>query len=278
MKKHHILWAALFVLIITSKDAFCGGSEILRTRLQSQYPIAGWTADQARDRAKNQIKRDAMEELCGANLISTTLSNKGILVADLIEAVSEGKVTGFKEIVDTIIAKTSDYGKTEYYCYVEAVVEVQCDSDKRDPGFQLKTGLNNAFFREGEKLVLNIQSSRDCYVHVINILENGEMHLIFPNQLQLENKLLEGDILTIPGNENFDIVLQPFENREETSEAMLIVATKADIKIPIFSKPEVDGDKISGPEVSRARYVSWLMGIDRDMRTENVEAYSIKKN
>ena len=70
-----------------------------------------------------------------------------------------------------------------------------------------KRGMN-AIYKDGEKLVLNIRSEKDCYIKLYHIDVNGNIQLIFPNPFELNNKIEAGKIYQFPSEKmNFEFQL-----------------------------------------------------------------------
>lgn len=270
-----LILAAIFLLLSSRGNTESSGT----VGLKGDYPLEECSIKRARDLIKNNLMREAIEKVCGSDVIGATLIENNILIDDLIQAISNGQVDTFQVTRENTVSKMGSNGiKSDYLC-IEAKVTVVCHENKRDPEFDIRAQLSKHTFEEGENLEIYIDSSIDCYVNVFSIYENGEIHLLMPNEAQKDNRVIGGKTFNIPKNDNYSIEVRTLDNRDECNEAVFIVATKEDIKIPstAVADPVIKGDLIMSPEMERSRYIRWLSQIDTYDRVEALKVFSIHK-
>lgn len=73
-----------------------------------------------------------------------------------------------------------------------------------DPLFKLKADLNREVYQDGDYIVINVNSSKDCFVYIFNILSDGNVSVLLPNEYIKENFLKAGNSITVPSNEEQD--------------------------------------------------------------------------
>ncbi len=57
---------------------------------------------------------------------------------------------------------------------------------------------NRRDFRIGEKVVFNIKSEKECYLLMVNLDSEGNVHIIFPNKFYEDNKITGGRTISLP--------------------------------------------------------------------------------
>jgi len=57
---------------------------------------------------------------------------------------------------------------------------------------------NGGIYADGEELIINFYSNKDCFIKIYHIDINKKMSLIFPNQYHKTNFIKKGEIYKIP--------------------------------------------------------------------------------
>src|SRR5919106_457451 len=64
-------------------------------------------------------------------------------------------------------------------------------------------------YRIGDKISVRFQSTRDCYLTLMNIGTSGKLIILFPNALHRDNRISANQVYEIPGHEyDFEYQLQ----------------------------------------------------------------------
>ena len=102
-----------------------------------------------------------------------------------------------------------------------------------DPAFQITAKLNREFYKDGEKLEIELKSSKDCYITILNICSNDSVYVLFPNNYRKNNFVKSGEIFQLPNSDDkniglyFPVNLLP--NKIEDFEMIKLIATKQKI-------------------------------------------------
>jgi hypothetical protein len=67
-----------------------------------------------------------------------------------------------------------------------------------DPSFRLESSLNRTSFMDGEEMKVHIKSTRDCYVAVFIIMEDGRVLRLLPNRFKSTVFLKAGQFFSFP--------------------------------------------------------------------------------
>lgn len=110
---------------------------------------------------------------------------------------------------------------------------------KRDPGFELKAGLDKPAYFEGDDLSLRLRLSKDAYVTVLSCDEDGNVTTVFPNRHSPDNFFSAGEETVLPGDRYFRLRAWLPPGRGEASELLHVIATKDQTLAP----PEKGGVK-----------------------------------
>ncbi len=110
---------------------------------------------------------------------------------------------------------------------------------KPDPGYEIRIdmpdrqlGLDKTIYHPGEKIKLSFLVTKDSYINVFNIDEDGNVCLLYPNKFVKSNFIKAGEMFEFPGEAEIDLkVVLPegdstSESRKETMELIHIIATK----------------------------------------------------
>jgi hypothetical protein len=112
----------------------------------------------------------------------------------------------------TILVSSSvvaDYSRTRDLTVEQRpVVELRPDS----PALNVTASLSqlDGEFHFGDKLSIEVATSRDAYVTVLNVGTSGKVHIVFPNEFQKDNLVKAGENVVIPGADaSFDLKIGP---------------------------------------------------------------------
>ena len=95
-------------------------------------------------------------------------------------------------------------------------------------------GLDKTIYHPGEKVKLSLRVTKDSYINVLNIDEDGNVYLLYPNKFITSNLIKSGEVFEFPGDTKIDLKVVLPEGRKETMELIHIIATK---NAPLF-RPE----------------------------------------
>jgi len=118
-----------------------------------------------------------------------------------------------------------------------------------DPAYEIRfdngnnaLGLDKPEYFAGDEIHLNFRATKDSYISILNVDEDQNVYLIYPNNYAQGKILKAGEVLEIPGKLPITLKAALPEGRAQTLELLHIIATK---KEPLFSTQETV-EKTSG--------------------------------
>ena len=135
--------------------------------------------------------------------------------------------------------------------------------------------LNRENYQNGDEMIINISSSKDCYVYVFNILSDETVSALLPNQYLEENYLAKGKSIRVPPEKGkitkFRVDLP--EGKSQATEMILVLGIKADKN----TKSKDFDLNIGDYKMALTQLMEFIMGFPRD-RVEQVNLpYVIQK-
>lgn len=128
-------------------------------------------------------------------------------------------------------------------CSISAEVKVECDRGKRDPAFApafaSDVQLNETVFRENDIMEIRVAAASGMYVSVFQYLpyEAGKenVFLVFPNQVQRDSFLKEGQTLKIPDCDSINgyrLAMRLPKGKTKVVEELMLVGSKKKVAFP----------------------------------------------
>jgi hypothetical protein len=148
------------------------------------------------------------------------------------------------------------------------------------PPFDLKVWVDkgtNATYKIGETISMafrakieGLPDEGDCYLILLNVDSEGYVTLMFPNKYQSDNKIIWGQIYTIPSHEmKFKMTMRGPPGRE----LIVALATTEQLSHPLF---QTKAQRERFPDLTGARLGTELIRIlDQSLQGENVAGSSV---
>jgi hypothetical protein len=190
------------------------------------------TKTEARRMAINDARRNAIEKVVGAEILSETMVINNQVSGDVICALPYGKVLDQKIINESVISVASeDKGTAPLLTYkVEMNALVSKEQGQADPYFRVAAKINRKVFKNGDQIELRITPTRDAYISVFNILEDQTALILIPNRFRKDNFVKAHQTLIFPSKADKmkGIVLEACtgEGQVKTDEMFHIIAMK----------------------------------------------------
>ncbi|MCD6181355.1 MAG: DUF4384 domain-containing protein [Candidatus Cloacimonetes bacterium] len=148
--------------------------------------------------------------------------------SSITQQTSQGIITEKELLKDEIISKENQLLKV-----ITIKLKVENQEGEKDPAFEITANLNREYFKNGEELELTVNSSKDCYLTILNICSNDSVYVLFPNNYRKDNFVKSGENFKLPNAEDkriglyFPVNLLP--NKNEDFEIIKVIATKQKI-------------------------------------------------
>lgn len=151
------------------------------------------TLEQGFRRALDTARRDALEKGVGVEVSGQTLTYNNQVVEDLIKTLARGYV-----IEEKLLAKKRYMHGDSLVHQVKLRAHVVAPKAERDPGFNLTAKLDRFTYKVGDKVRVDITSSRDAYLNVFSVADDGSVGALLPNRLGTPNKLTANQPFIFP--------------------------------------------------------------------------------
>ena len=225
------------------------------------------TKAQAKEKAISRALKKIIETYSGMEVSSTSLSI-------LAETNLEMDLDHFSQLTSTmssgmILEKKILEGKligSDFYT-VTLKAKVGKLEGENDPLFKLEADLNRENYQNGDEMIINISSSKDCFVYVFNILSDETVSALLPNQYLEENYLAKGTSIRVPPEKGkitkFRVDLP--EGKSQATEMILVLGIKADKN----TKSKDFDLNIGDYKMALTQLMEFIMGFPRE-RVEQV--------
>ncbi|MBC8214022.1 MAG: DUF4384 domain-containing protein [Candidatus Marinimicrobia bacterium] len=185
----------------------------------------------AKEKAINQALTNIIEFSSGVEIKSNSLSI-------MSETNMKMDIDHFSQIINSMsngIILEKEILKEETKIidgYLLSIVTIRAKTGKlegkSDPFFKLEANLNRENYQQGDEMIININSTKDCFVYVFNILSDETVSALLPNQYISDNFLQKGKSLRVPPAEGkitkFRVDLP--EDKTQATEMIMILGIK----------------------------------------------------
>lgn len=281
---------AIELLILFVFYSFClaVGKPIKYEVVEGRSNLSGITQEEARLRALNSARAEAIRIVAGTQLrsetfgldveISSLKTNDFFSVFQVFNrSFSSGRVVEEEILEEGIFQVTDESDQPPIYIYrVKLRAGVVLEKGKIDPGFKLELLLNQDSFKDGDEMQIRLKSSKDCYYNIFNVLADETLAVLYPNSRMKDNFLAVGTELTLPSpGTKLRVGLLP--GMERTTEIIFVIATKEKVDFAGGELVKQPCKIISSYHAGIHELSRWLANIPLDQRTEASVQYVIKK-
>ena len=148
--------------------------------------------------------------------------------SSITQQTSKGIITKKELLKDETISNGNQLLKV-----ITIKVKVENQESEKDPTFQISANLNREYFQNGEELELTVNSSKDCYLTILNVCSNDSVYVLFPNNYRKDNFIKSGEVFNLPNSDDKRIGLyfpvNLLTNKNEDLELIKVIATKEKI-------------------------------------------------
>lgn len=242
--------------------------------------IQNITPEEAEEQAIYNACKDAIQYYSGVEISQRTLdiqaASQEKIILDHFSSLSKQTSSGIILKKSIIHNKIVTDGKNLVKVVV-LKVKVGKQKGEKDPYFNVTAQLNRDTFKEGEDLKLTVQSSKDCYISVLNICSDDSVYVLFPNQYRRNNFLKAGELFRLPNEDDramgLSFPVRLYEGKDEDIEMIKILATKEDISLTASHHLSAYGTY----ELALKKLLNWLIKIPHSEIEEIDLQYFITK-
>jgi hypothetical protein len=173
-----------------------------------QYVASTWivfhdnmTKSEAKEKATAKALKSIIEYYSGIEISSSSFSmiaESGRTIgidhfAEVTNTLSKGMILE-KEVIE---GRVQPHGNQTLYV-IKVRAKVGSLKGEKDPLFILDANLNRDIYQNGDEMVININSSKKCFVYVFNVYSDGTVATLIPNTYLPGNMIEAGGVLRIP--------------------------------------------------------------------------------
>lgn len=279
MFTRRLVLALLLACAIPASAGVAWAADTRTVTVSASVTGLGRTPEQARHEALQRARDRAVEEVAGVRIAAQQMRLKtesGGEVQDafsyLVHTTTRGRI-----VSEEVLHRTTLDGDVPVY-QVVLRAEVVLDEGRRDPGFDLEIALRprSATVRDGEAIVIEATSSRDCFVTVLNVHSDGTVSRVYPNRHAPTHSVAAGETLHLGGPASgFEIRAELSAGSSRQHEQIVAIATLDDV--PFGLQHDDAGELVPSVETTLdlTALNRWLLGIPVERRVEAMWSYEV---
>ena len=270
----YILMLCLFLSLGCFLTVWAEESEIIKVTGTAEVYGLSRTPEEARYQALIAAREDAISKAVGLNI--NTMESRIVrednekltdTYTNFINIQTSGLIVDEKIIIDEIITENN-------IPIYKITIEASVVKEDNTSNFYLHFGTveDKKIFREGEEVILYVQTSQDCYLNIFEILVNDSVYVLLPNEILLPDNHLKAEkkieIPTIEQREKHNIHLrfETLPDKTEHQEILLAVGTKR--PYPFLSDIVQKDNYLPIQLTSFIEFSRWLSRIPKNERSE----------
>ncbi|MBU0481573.1 MAG: DUF4384 domain-containing protein [Proteobacteria bacterium] len=278
MKSYNYILNAIFFLIWILLAGQAQGATTITTI--GEAAISNITPEEAQNLALQRARHEAVSRVCGVQVQAETLVKNFSMAGDFIHSVSYGRIVNEDVLKwELDVEQPSPTKPAEMVYRVTLRSEVQEEKGEPDPFYKVKVWLNKQVFENGEEMIVNVSSTKEGYITVLNFSADGTVTLLYPNKLRRDNKVEPNKEYQIPAKEDrgslmtFQVATLPGHKRD--TEFIKVISTRGPVNL--FSEVKAHGNygvmdstKFAVTEIARL-----MASIPPKSRAEDTASYQI---
>jgi hypothetical protein len=239
------------------------------------------TNEEAQVLAQRNARLNAIEKVCGIQLQAETLVKDFMLAGDFIHSIAYGHVVEEKDLKwqTETIPPENPVDPPIILLKLSMKARVIPVEDKPDPGFKVSLQLNRKSYQSGDEVIVNIRSSKDCFITLINLAANDSVYVLYPNIFHKDNSLKANSKFEFPPiserEAGFHVRVATLPAHNKVTEIVKVIATKQ--KVDFLSDIEIaDGFGLMGtPKMAVTQLAHLLSEIPISSRAEGTVMYTV---
>lgn len=186
------------------------------------------TLEQGFRRAVDTARRDALEQGVGVEVSGQTLTYNNQVVEDLVKTLARGYV-----IDEKLLSKKRVMKGDSLVHQVKMRVHVVAPKAERDPNFNLTAKLDRSTYKVGDLVRVDITSTRDAYLNVFSVADDGSVGALLPNRLGTPNKLTANQPFVFPpaNQKNLKLEVGLPQGVNKQTERLKLIATRQPVDL-----------------------------------------------
>lgn len=229
------VWAMLPAFILLVPCAL--GKVVTWITVEGVAPMAYVSKEEASTQAIEDAVQKAVEKMIGTISIEALMLNFRLSgsIAGVIPYVQVVQKEIIEEGLVNVHPEGHRHGIPSPLYRVKMKTAVAVETTGVDPHFKLETSLNRLSFKDGDEMLMHIKPTKDCYILVFVVLEDGKVLRLIPNRFKKDNFVKANHTFSFPDeiDKSMGIRLKTHGSKDKgvVNEAIYIVAFKRPFKL-----------------------------------------------
>ncbi|UCH82016.1 MAG: DUF4384 domain-containing protein [Nitrospiraceae bacterium] len=271
-----------FVLIPFISAYQATGETVTWVTVEGTGSMVNAKKDEARVRALEDARFNAFHEAVLSGISAESLVVNFKLSGNLTGAIPYCRITDKKilnEGIERINIKGEDEPVPVYKVKIKAGVIQETESTS--PEFSINSSLNKLRFTDGDTIHLNVQTTRDCYIAVFNIMENNKVIKLLPNTFKKNILISKKNPLSFPDEHDLkngiSLVAHIPDGKKSVTEMFYVLALNTPLALRESDIQEGIYHRYDGQTAFFSDLVKEVAGIPHNERAESIISYQIIK-
>jgi len=242
--------------------------------------LANLTPEEAQALALKRARYNAIEQVCGVRVQAETLVRDFVLQGDFIHQVVYGRIISEKVIKWELDVDQPSPLKPPGLTYkVTLQAEVQPEKGEPDPFYKVKVWLNKSVFESGEEMIINVNSTKEGYITVLNFAADGTVTLLYPNMLRRDNRVEPGRDYQIPAPEDrgdlMKLQVGTLPGHKRDTEYIKVISTRGPVNLLSEVKAHGNYGVMDSTSFAVTEIARLMASIPPRQRAEDTAVYQI---
>lgn len=258
------------LLILYALPGVAQSGRVTSVRVRGEFSVvlayADITGREATQRAEEDAKRKALEQVCGSRLSiweQLESSSAGDSFNSLAVSQTDGEIVEFA-IVDEDQQLGRRSAETLFYCVADVKVR---QGVAPDPDFAVTVSGLKSVYLAGEPLHFAIRPHRDCYMKLFLFDDNRTGYLLYPNRYDSAQRFVAGTDVDITRSPAYEFYLTKSSSARREVNRLVFLFTKSECPCPF-----------SEQETPRAEIERWIASIPNPQRYLHMALIEIRDN
>lgn len=199
------------------------------------------TPAQARAMARNNARRNALEQAVGVKVRSSTVLYNSSLISDLVVTATKGLIVEEEIIEDGLTVRVDQ--KAYYVCRLKAYIK-PINAEKHS-NLKILTAevfragsdrsLKNPVFQDNDEIQVHLSVNEDSYINIFSVSQDGRLSQLYPNKYFNQEQLAANETMVFPDDTQralgLKLRVRTPKKLSTSLESVLVIAAKEKIEL-----------------------------------------------
>jgi len=222
------------------------------------------------------VKINAVQFLMQYENLKDNIKHANTSFVSLVKTASEGIVAEYANEIWEVRNLRSEKSEPPLVQFVVTLdARITKPKGKPDPNFKIQLTLDKPSYWDGDKLEINIVSTQDCYITVINITVDSASILVPSNHIK-NNFIRAYETVKFPP-EGISITAEIPAGWEFSEDMIVVIAMKQQKDFVKFQWVDKESKFVKSRQATLTELMDWIASIPLDQIAECIERFEIRK-